>query len=102
MNDTSRLYVISEQIADKSFDYAARVARDTPRTEGVGGDIIMSTTSHKSPTRLLSEKAMVRRIHTTRAERDMTRDGLDKHHHEDRAIKARKKAFKTKVMEASR
>ena len=58
----------------------------------------MSTTSHKSTTRLLSEEAMKGRVHTSRAERDLTGDGLDKHHHEARTIKARAKSAKTKTV----
>jgi len=58
----------------------------------------MSTTSHKSRTRLLSEKAMTSRVHTSRAERDLTVDGLDKHHHEARTIKARVRSGKAKTV----
>lgn len=47
----------------------------------------MSTTSHKSRTRILSEEAMKSRVHTSRKERDLTVDGLDKHHHEGTALK---------------
>jgi len=58
----------------------------------------MSTTSHKSPTRVLSEKAMTSRVHTARADRDLTVDGLDKHHHEAKTIKALAKSGKTKTI----
>ena len=47
----------------------------------------MSTTSHKSNTRILSEKAMQSRVHASRKERDLTVDGLDKHHHEGTVLK---------------
>ena len=47
----------------------------------------MSTTSHKSPARILSEKAMKTRVHTARKDRDLTADGLDKHHHEAKTLK---------------
>jgi hypothetical protein len=48
----------------------------------------MSTTSHKSNTRIKSEAAMKSRVHTSRKERDLTGDGLDKHHQEARTLKA--------------
>lgn len=57
----------------------------------------MSTTSHKSKTRIRSEAAMKTRVHTSREARDMTLDGLDKHHHEDQALRAFAKAAKTKT-----
>ena len=47
----------------------------------------MSTTSHKSPARILSEKAIKTRVHTSRKDRDLTSDGLDKHHHEAKTLK---------------
>lgn len=56
----------------------------------------MSTTSHKSRTRLLSEKAMKSRVHTSRKERDLTDDGLAKHHNEGRTLKAKSKVTKVK------
>jgi hypothetical protein len=62
----------------------------------------MSTTSHKSPTRILSEKAMKDRVHTSRTDRDLTADGLDKHHHEAKALKAVAKSAKTKTVSAAR
>ena len=62
----------------------------------------MSTTSHKSPTRVLSEKAMKTRVHTSRKERDLTVDGLDKHHHEANTLKAMAKTSKVKVVAAAR
>lgn len=58
----------------------------------------MSTPSRKSPTRVRSEAAMKSRVHTTRKERDLTADGLDKHHHEDRSLKAKAKSAKTKTI----
>lgn len=67
-----------------------------------GGENIMSNTSHKSRTRILSEEAMSRRVHTSRAERDLTADGLDKHHHEDRAMNARSKSERTRIIESAR
>jgi len=62
----------------------------------------MSTTSHKSPARILSEKAMKSRVHTSRKERDLTVDGLDKHHHEGNTLKALAKSSKVKVVTAAR
>ncbi len=56
----------------------------------------MSTTSHKSRTRILSEEAMKSRLHTPRTERDLTLDGLDKHHHEGTTLKATEKASRVK------
>jgi len=56
----------------------------------------MSTTSHKSRTRILSEAAMKKRVHTSREDRDLTVDGLDKHHHEANAVKALQKAATVK------
>jgi hypothetical protein len=61
------------------------------------GEIIMSTTSNKSRTRKLSEAAMTKRVHTSRADRDLTVDGLDKHHHEAKVMKAVAKSAKTKT-----
>jgi hypothetical protein len=57
----------------------------------------MSTTSHKSRTRILSEAAMKSRVHTSRRERDLTVDGLDKHHHESVSIKTREKSSRSKI-----
>jgi len=62
----------------------------------------MSTTSHKSPTRVLSEKAMKTRVHTSRKERNLTVDGLDKHHHEGHALKVLAKSSKVRVVAAAR
>lgn len=62
----------------------------------------MSTTSHKSPARILSEQAMRSRVHTSRKERDLTVDGLDKHHHEGNTLKALAKSSKVKVVNAAR
>jgi hypothetical protein len=58
---------------------------------------LMSTTSHKSRTRKLSEVAMKSRVHSPRKERDLTADGLDKHHHEATSLKARAKSTKVKT-----
>jgi len=57
----------------------------------------MSTTSHKSRTRTLSEKAMKSRVHTSRKDRDLTADGLDKHHHEATTLRAIAKSTRTKT-----
>ena len=57
----------------------------------------MSTTSHKSRTRILSEATMKTRVHTPRRERDLTVDGLDKHHHEGTALKVRARSAKVKT-----
>lgn len=62
----------------------------------------MSTTSHKSRTRILSEKAMKSRVHTSRQERDLTLDGLDKHHHEGHTLKVLAKSSKAKVVVAAK
>lgn len=62
----------------------------------------MSTTSHKSPTRISSEKAMKSRVHATRKERELTTDGLDKHHHEGKSLKTLAKSSKVKVAAAAR
>jgi len=56
----------------------------------------MSTTSHKSRTRILSEAAMKKRVHTSRKDRDLTVDGLDKHHHERTTLKVVEKAARVK------
>jgi hypothetical protein len=57
----------------------------------------MSTTSRKSPTRISSEKAMKTRVHTSRADRDLTSDGLEKHHHEAVVLKVRASAAKVRT-----
>jgi hypothetical protein len=57
----------------------------------------MSTTSHKSPTRIKSEAAMKGRVHTSRKDRDLTVDGLDKHHHEATTLKVRARTLATKT-----
>ena len=62
----------------------------------------MSTTSHKSRTRILSEAAMKERVHTTRADRDLTADGLDKHHHEAKALKSLHRATSVREITAAR
>ena len=38
---------------------------------------------------------MKKRVHTSRKDRDLTVDGLDKHHHEERTLKALAKTAKT-------
>jgi hypothetical protein len=58
----------------------------------------MSTTSHKSPARILSEKAMKARVHTARKDRDLTADGLDKHHHEAKTLKVLAKTATVKTV----
>jgi hypothetical protein len=40
---------------------------------------------------------MKSRVQTSRRERDLTVDGLDKHHHESVAIKAREKSSRSKI-----
>jgi hypothetical protein len=81
---------------NKPFDYFAKVERAPPLAEDVTK---MSTTSHKSNTRIQSEAAMKNRVHTSRQKRDLTADGLDKHHHEATALKvrAKKQAIQTSV-----
>jgi hypothetical protein len=61
----------------------------------------MSTASHKSRTRILSEEAMKRRVHTSRQERDLTGDGVSKHHNEATALKAKSTAARTKITKAA-
>jgi hypothetical protein len=62
----------------------------------------MSTTSHKSKTRILSEKAMRSRVHTSRKDRDLTVDGINKHHHEGAVLKFVAKSAKVKTMAAAK
>ena len=62
----------------------------------------MSTTSHKSNTRLLSEAAMQSRVHTSRSVRDLTDDGVSIHHNEGLAMKVRAKTAKVKSASAVR
>jgi hypothetical protein len=62
----------------------------------------MSTTSHKSRTRKLSEAAAKARVHSSRKERDLTADGLDKHHHEATSLRARAKSTKVKTAAAAK
>lgn len=57
----------------------------------------MSTTSHKSNTRIKSEAAMKNRVHTSREDRDLTGDGLGKHHNEATAMRARTAAETVRV-----
>ncbi len=80
---------------NKPFDYAAKVERAPPPAEDVTK---MSTTSHKSNTRIQSEAAMKNRVHTSRLNRDLTADGLDKHHHEAKTLKVLAKAAKVKAV----
>ena len=61
----------------------------------------MSTTSHKSNTRIQSEAAMKNRVHTSREDRDLTSDGVSKHHNEATAMKASAVAKTAKVSEAA-
>jgi len=61
----------------------------------------MSTTSHKSKTRIQSEIAMKSRIHTSRKDRNLTVDGLDKHHHEAKVLKVLTKAAIAKTSRAA-
>ena len=58
----------------------------------------MSTTSHKSNTCIKSEAAMKTRVHTSRQDRDLTVDGLDKHHHEAVVLKVKARVDKAKVV----
>jgi hypothetical protein len=57
----------------------------------------MSTTSHKSNTRIKSEAAMKNRVHTSRQDRDLTGDGLSKNHNEATAMRARTAAETVRV-----
>ena len=78
---------------NKPFDYFAKVERAPPLAEDVTK---MSTTSHKSNTRIQSEAAMKNRVHTSRQKRDLSADGLDKHHHEAKTLKVLAKVTSTK------
>jgi hypothetical protein len=80
---------------NKPFDYFAKVERSPPLVEDVTK---MSTTSHKSNTRIQSEAAMKNRVHTSRQNRDLTADGLDKYHHEAKTLKVLAKAAKVKAV----
>jgi hypothetical protein len=62
----------------------------------------MSTTAHKSRTRILSEAAMKSRVHTSRADRNLTGDGLSKVHNEGVAMKVRAKVTQVKSGSAFR
>lgn len=62
----------------------------------------MSTTAHKSRTRLLSEAAMQNRVHTSRADRNLSGDGLSKVHNEGVAMKVRAKTTQVKCASAFR
>lgn len=80
---------------NKPFDYFTKVERASPLAEDVTK---MSTTSHKSNTRIQSEAAMKNRVHTSRKDRDLTADGLDKHHHEANTLKVLAKVAKVKAV----
>jgi len=41
---------------------------------------------------------MKNRVHTSRQDRELTVDGLDKHHHEAAALKVKAKVQKTKTV----
>jgi len=84
---------------NKPFDYASNIER-TPRV--TDAESKMSTTSHKSNTRIQSEVAMKSRVHTSRKDRDLTLDGLDKHHHEATTLKVLAKTAKTKTASKAR
>jgi len=84
---------------NKPFDYASKVERAPPKADI---ESKMSTTSHKSNTRIQSEAAMKTRVHTSRKARDLTTDGLDQHHHEAKALKAVAKSAKTKTVSSAR
>jgi hypothetical protein len=83
---------------NKPFDYAAKVERSPPLAD-IGSK--MSTTSHKSNTRIQSEAAMKGRVHTSRKDRDLTTDGLDKHHHEAKVLKVLTKVATTKTAQSA-
>jgi len=59
-------------------------------------NIPMSTTSHKSRTRILSEAAMKSRVHTSQADRDLTWDGLSIHHNEGAVLKVKARSGEVK------
>jgi len=61
----------------------------------------MSTTSHKSNTRIKSEAAMKNRVHTSREDRDLTGDGISKHHNEATGRNARTAAETVRVSTAA-
>ena len=84
---------------NKPFDYAAEVERAPPVTDT---ESKMSTTAHKSNTRIKSEAAMKSRVHTSRKDRDLTVDGLDKHHHEAKALKVLAKVATTNTVSSAR
>jgi hypothetical protein len=79
---------------NKPFDYVSNVER-LPRVPDAESK--MSTTSHKSSTRIQSEAAMKSRVHTSRKDRDLTLDGLDKHHHEATTLKVLAKSARIKT-----
>lgn len=45
---------------------------------------------------------MKSRVHTTRRERSLTGDGLDKHHHEATSLKVMARTAKTKTASAAK
>jgi hypothetical protein len=79
---------------NKPFDYVAKVERAPPQSDA---EAKMSTTSHKSHNRIQNEVAMKTRIHTARKVRDLTLDGLDKHHHEARTLKVLAKSARVRI-----
>jgi hypothetical protein len=96
---TISMGTLLKTMRNKPFDYAAKVERAPPLADT---ESKMSTTSHKSNTRVQSEAAMKTRVHTSRKDRDLTGDGLDKHHHEAKALKAVAQSTKTKTVTAAR
>lgn len=44
---------------------------------------------------------MKSRVHTSRRDRDLTIDGLDKHHHESTSLKARERSARAKRARAA-
>jgi len=84
---------------DKPFDYVAKVERAPPRADA---ESKMRTTFHKSHTRIQSEAAMKSRVHSSRKDRDLTLDGLDKHHHEGTTLKVMAKTARIKTAAAAK
>ena len=93
------IVTLQTNMRNKPFDYASKVERAPPKADI---ESKMSTTSHKSNTRIQSEAAMKTRVHTSRKARDLTTDGLDQHHHEAKALKAVAKSAKTKTVSSAR
>ena len=82
--------------SDKPFAYGEHL--DSKRIRRMLDTEPMSTTSHKSNTRIQSEAAMKNRIHTSRNDRDLTGDGLSTHHNEPAAMKAKATADKARTI----